>query len=85
MTAQHRYRIRVQGRLGQRWAGWLEGLEIAHEWTGDGAPTTTLTGAVADQVALRSLLCRIWDLNLVLVSVERISLDPEQEGARCDG
>mgnify|MGYP001826307122 FL=1 len=33
---------------------------------------TTLAGAVADQAALRGLLCRLWDLNLTVVSVQRI-------------
>jgi hypothetical protein len=38
-----------------------------------------MTGAVADQTALRGLLCRLWDLNLTLDSVRRI--DKEE----CDG
>jgi len=33
---------------------------------------TTLTGAVADQAALRGVLIKILDLNLVLLSVIRV-------------
>jgi len=33
---------------------------------------TILTGAVADQAALRGILSRIWDLNLTLISVNRV-------------
>jgi hypothetical protein len=36
---------------------------------------TTLTGPVADQAALRGLLSKIWDLNLVLISATRIEVD----------
>ncbi len=40
-------------------------------------PTTTLTGKVTDQAALRGILCRLWDLNLAILSVCR--LDPNEE------
>jgi len=36
---------------------------------------TILTGAVADQSALRGILNKLWDLNLILVSVNRLN-DP---------
>ena len=38
---------------------------------------TTLTGAVADQSVLRGILNKIWDLNLTLISVNRIDMNPE--------
>ena len=85
MVEQGRYQIRIQGWLSDRWGDWLDGLHIAHDGTDDGVPTTTLTGKIADQAALRSLLCRIWDLNLVLITVERIGPGPRQEGGGRDG
>jgi hypothetical protein len=33
---------------------------------------TVLDGPVLDQVALRGLMGRIWDLNLVLISIEHV-------------
>ena len=33
---------------------------------------TTLTGRVKDQVALRGILTSIWDLNLLLISVQQV-------------
>lgn len=33
---------------------------------------TILTGAVADQTALRGLLNQIWDFNLALIAIERL-------------
>jgi hypothetical protein len=71
--AQHTvYQIKMQGRLDESWSGWFGGMAITLE--GD---TTTLTGAVADQAALRGVLSRLWDLNLALISVNPIESDPE--------
>ncbi|MBU0494357.1 MAG: hypothetical protein KKA73_17865 [Chloroflexi bacterium] len=61
------YQIQVQGKLDESWSQWFQGLTVTVE--GD---VTTLTGPVADQAALRGLLTRILDLNLVLVSVVRV-------------
>jgi hypothetical protein len=63
------YEIKVRGRLDEGWSEWFDGMAITLGREPGGAPTTTLTGAVADQAALRSLLARIWDLNLALISV----------------
>lgn len=70
------YEIQVQGQLDRGWEEWLSGLSVAHTYTGEQPCTTTLTGPVADQSALRGILCKLWDLNLTLISVQRI----EQEG-----
>ncbi len=61
------YQIKMQGKLDESWSGWLDGMTV----TSDG-DTTTLTGAIADQSALRGILTRLWDLNLALISVHRI-------------
>ena len=63
----NRYRIKVKGRLDKKWAEWFEGMAISHEG-GD----SILTGPVSDQAALHGLLNRIRDLNLPLLSVDRI-------------
>ena len=61
------YQIRVQGRLEARWSDWFNDFTIMGE--GD---QTILTGPVADQAALRGLLNKIWDLNLSLISLDRV-------------
>jgi ABC-2 type transport system ATP-binding protein len=66
------YRIRVKGVLDARWMTWFDGLTVTT--TQD---ETILSGSVADQPALHSLLIRIRDLGLPLVSVHRI--EPELE------
>ncbi len=73
MTRPHQYhgpanyRIKLRGRLDQNWSDWFEQMAISTE--GD---QTILTGPVADQAALHGLLIRIRDLNLMLLSVERL-------------
>jgi len=69
MAEQDRVQIRVQGWIGGRWASWFDGMAMAHEGLKDGSPVTVLTGPVADQAALRSLLNKLWDLNLAVISV----------------
>lgn len=64
---QARYRITVRGRVAESWSDWFQGLTIEPE-----RDTTTLTGYVVDQAALRGLLCRVWDLNLTVVSIIRL-------------
>ncbi len=72
--AQHRvYQIKVQGRLDESWSGWFNSMAIALE-----SDTTTLTGAVVDQAALRGILSRLWDLNLALISVNPVEPAAEQ-------
>ena len=66
------YRIRVQGLVDPSWSNWFEGIEIASERASNGTKTTTLTGAVADQAALRGIMLKIWDLNLTVLSVDRL-------------
>jgi len=60
------YQIRIEGELGEQWSDWFSGMTMAVE-EGQGK-VTTLTGCV-DQAALRGILNKLWDLNLVLISI----------------
>jgi len=64
------YQIQVRGKLDESWSDWLNGMTITFE-----SGVTTLTGRVSDQSALRGILDRIWDLNLLLIAVTRIEMD----------
>jgi hypothetical protein len=66
------YEIIVQGSLDERWSDWFSGLTLTREPEAAANPVTRLTGLVADQAALRGILNRLWDLNLTLVSVNRL-------------
>ena len=69
------YEIRVQGRLDRGWEGWFDGLATIVSPTSDLGPTTTLVLPSVDQAALRGVLGKLWDLNLTLISVQRVEAD----------
>ena len=63
------YKIRIEGELDELWSDWFSGMVVAVE---DGRrKVTTLTGCT-DQAALRGILNKIWDLNLVVISVNPV-------------
>ena len=66
------YEIRLKGHLDARWADQFEYMSFTHASDG----TTILAGPVVDQAALYSVLRKVRDLGLPLVSVNQI--DPKQ-------
>lgn len=74
-----RYQIRVEGQLNSHWAHWFEGMAI----DSDGV-TTVLTGSIADQSQLHGLLHRIRDLNLTLISVNKLDTSGKEKINRED-
>jgi hypothetical protein len=67
LTQAAQYEIRVKGELDARWESWFEGLTIT---VGDGE--TLISGMVPDQAALHSLLAKIRDLGLPLISANSV-------------
>jgi hypothetical protein len=63
------YEIKIQGYLDAEWSEWLYGMTITHEING----TTLLYGPLPDQTVLHSVLDRIRDMNLGLISVNQIA------------
>lgn len=70
-----KYKIRIKGHMDTRWADWFDRLQIMHEKD----ETTTLYGPLPDQAALHSILRKIRDLNLQLISVNQINFDAQDE------
>lgn len=68
LTRPARYRIRVQGHLGSKWAASFGGFTLSWETLGE----TVLVGQVTDQAALHGLLNTIRDLGLPLLEVQRL-------------
>lgn len=66
-STPEKYRIKLKERLDAKWSDGFEGMVLSSEGGG-----TILTGPVADQATLHGLLLRIRDLNLNLLSVERM-------------
>ncbi len=73
------YEIQVQGELDPGWQQWFDGLAVMPNCDPEQMPTTTLTGPVADQAALRGMLCKLWDLNLTLISLRRVEAEGKEE------
>ena len=61
------YRIKVKEGLDARWTAWFDGLTVTAV-----EGETIISGIVVDQPALHSLLTRIRDLGLPLISVQRL-------------
>lgn len=57
--------ILVKGQINEQWSEWFDDLSVTYPMEGQ----TFLTGNVADQAALHSLISRLWDLGLPLISV----------------
>ena len=68
MDKPYIYEIRFEGHLADHWSDWFEGLAICNDPNGE----TTLTGLLADQSALFGVLIRMHNLNLNLVSINRV-------------
>jgi hypothetical protein len=64
----HNYEICLQEALEPRWTEWFAGLMLRPTEGGG----TTLFGELPDESALHGLLAQIRDLNLTLISVQRV-------------
>jgi hypothetical protein len=65
---QNTYAICVKGKLDQRWSDWFAGFSITYPAEDE----TLLTGDVIDQAALHGLLATLRDLNLPLITVQKV-------------
>jgi hypothetical protein len=70
------YRITVEGKIDSSWSDWLSGMQLISLHEIDDITVTTLSGIVIDQAALRGLVNRLWDLNLVVRAVEQVNPTP---------
>lgn len=62
------YRIRVKECLDSQFANWIGNMTIIPDEKGGSILISTFT----DQSALRGLLDQLWNLNITVISVERI-------------
>ena len=65
------YEIKLEGHLDAKWSEWFYGMTITQEASG----ATTLFGTIPDQAVLHSVLDRIRDMNLPVISVKQIVSD----------
>jgi len=69
------YEIRVKGHLDQHWSAWFDGMTITNGANGD----AIISGPLVDQAALHSLLIKVYNLNLTLISVLHVETDQGHE------
>ena len=62
------YRIRVKETLDSHFIDWLGNLTLLPLENGE----TVLIGSFPDQAALRGFLDQLWNLNITVITVERI-------------
>jgi len=62
------FEIHVKGHLDSSWTDWLEGLEIKLLDNGE----MVLSGHILDQAALMGILNRLHNLNLTLLSMNKV-------------
>ncbi|MCK6583368.1 MAG: hypothetical protein L6Q49_09760 [Anaerolineales bacterium] len=68
------YVIRVKEPIADKWLSWFDEFTVMRTESGE----TLLTGLISDQAALHGLLAKIRDLNLTLISVNRIEPKKDQ-------
>lgn len=69
----------MQGSLDHGWSKWLNGLTVSIDNHTGNETITTISGEITDQAQLRGILTRLWDLNLVLISVEHLDNEHTQQ------
>ena len=65
------YQLTVAGGLNERWITWL-GNQVLDIRNSDNKKNTVIKVAIPDQVALRGVINKLWDLNLTLIAVNRL-------------
>lgn len=68
------YRIVVSGLVDDSWLDCFEKITVAHS-----GGESILLARIPDQAALRGLLARVWDMNMVLLSVTHLPEAPPAE------
>ncbi len=84
MEEPDEYCITVSGLIGEHWSVWLGGLSVEHGRGPTDAPISKLRGRVRDQSELRGIINRIWDLNLSVVSIVRLTEGGRDEEIQID-
>jgi len=62
------FEIVVQGHIDDQWRAYLAGLAVEHLETGN----TRLHGELADQASIYGTISKLRDMNLKLISLQRI-------------
>jgi hypothetical protein len=69
------YRIHVQGRLDDRLADRLGGMQVTEVRVSGKEPETILVGRLVDQASLTGILNSLYELHLPVISAECVDAD----------
>ena len=72
------YQILVGGHVEANWSDWMEGMSVRRLPNEDGPAITLLEGELIDQAALAGLLNTLYEMHLVVLSVECSSVSQKQ-------
>ena len=73
------YRVEVRGSIGTAWAAWFDGAVIEQR------ADRSLIDIRVDQAALRGLICQLWDLNFIVIAVNRMEDAAQITGGTSNG
>ena len=68
------YQIKVQGALQESWSKRLGGMQISISRSQEREPISIITGRVKDQSALSGILNSLYEMHLLVLSVEILSV-----------
>ena len=68
---QECYEIHIKGHLSSIWSDWFDSLTVTNMDGGE----ARISGPIADQAALYSILARLYSLNLTLLGVRRVAAE----------
>ena len=71
------YQIWVVGCVDAKWSDWMEGMSVQQPWRANGPAVTLLEGELIDQAALAGVLNTLYEMRLVVLSVECVSVSQE--------
>ena len=74
-TGPGTYQIRVKGRLDASWSDRVGGMTVVTSGGGGTLEETVLKGSLPDQGALSGVLNTVYELQLTVLSVERLPDD----------
>ena len=67
-----RYEIRLKDHVDEHWEVRFEGMKLWATFDDNGSPVSLLSGLIADQSQLHSILTRIRDAGMTIISIIRV-------------
>lgn len=69
------YQVIVQGAIKSESADRLKGMQIIQKTNSLGSPISVLTGQVSDQTALTGILNTLYDMHMIVLSVNLLRVE----------